>query len=305
MSKIKTINLSTLNSIFDGQKNFQKIENFFGVNTFKEFEESAWSKQEIQFFNSGVLNRELSKKELSGELNRFSFLKELIKREKMGMRLFNSEYKLDLIFCLKRAIEILIEVSINTGLYTSFKSENILKAHSDEKDILVFQLDGMKEWIVGKDKVFTLNPGDVLFIPKGTIHEAKALTPSSHLTLSLQKWQSDSHPDSYYKERLSSFISQNCFHESLDTFTASSQKRFTLNFNEIISINKVGQEREVNTLEKSFSLKSKLHIEIFDLIVENLFISFEELLEKSKLDIPRLKIVLEDLGSNKIISTPF
>lgn len=83
-----------------------------------------------------------------------------------------------------------------------------LEPHYDDHDVLVMQLHGSKRWrlhhevkwprrpmtealprqyIKAAPQELTLTPGDVLYLPRGFVHEAAALETSSlHLTLSLQ-----------------------------------------------------------------------------------------------------------------------
>jgi hypothetical protein len=82
-----------------------------------------------------------------------------------------------------------------------------LEPHYDDHDVLVLQLHGFKQWrihhevkwprrpmlealprefVKAKPLDLTLNPGDVLYLPRGFVHEAAAMESSSlHLTLSV------------------------------------------------------------------------------------------------------------------------
>ncbi len=66
-----------------------------------------------------------------------------------------------------------------------------LAPHRDDHDVLVFQIAGVKEWSVGAPAdgpaAITLEPGDVLYLRRGTEHHARARGdgPSLHLTIGI------------------------------------------------------------------------------------------------------------------------
>lgn len=61
-----------------------------------------------------------------------------------------------------------------------------LAAHRDEHDVIVVQLEGQKAWEIEGLGHVDLTPGDVLYLPRGTRHSARAQQePSLHLTLGL------------------------------------------------------------------------------------------------------------------------
>lgn len=56
------------------------------------------------------------------------------------------------------------------------KSESIGK-HHDDCEVIFWQCIGQTEWTVGENDKYILCPGDCIYIPKGTMHEVKSLSP--------------------------------------------------------------------------------------------------------------------------------
>ena len=93
------------------------------------------------------------------------------------------------------------------NMYCSWPSFQGLNCHYDGHEVLILQVEGMKEWFVGPPILkwptkkgrcgdaqvtpnpylhVTLQPGDVLYIPRGHCHHAVALNePSIHLTVGI------------------------------------------------------------------------------------------------------------------------
>jgi ribosomal protein L16 Arg81 hydroxylase len=93
------------------------------------------------------------------------------------------------------------------NMYCSWPSYQGLNCHYDGHEVLILQVEGMKEWFVGPAMLkwptekgrcgdaqvtpnpylhVTLHPGDVLYIPRGHCHHAVALDePSIHLTVGI------------------------------------------------------------------------------------------------------------------------
>jgi ribosomal protein L16 Arg81 hydroxylase len=89
------------------------------------------------------------------------------------------------------ALEKKLGVRVWVNGYLSIGQHIGLKAHHDEHDALICQVDGQKKWNFphineGKGGHFVLNPGDLLYVPKGVIHAPKIVGKYSlHLTFAL------------------------------------------------------------------------------------------------------------------------
>lgn len=73
--------------------------------------------------------------------------------------------------------------------YITPEGERGLTPHSDPHDAFVIQTFGSKCWQVGSDEpaALTLYPGDVLYMPKGTVHSARASdSASGHVTIGVR-----------------------------------------------------------------------------------------------------------------------
>ena len=108
------------------------------------------------------------------------------------------------------AMQELFGVSVNINVYASSKPERGFALHWDTHDVLVIQIDGHKRWRVFEqtrrfplrrdiepndyppDQIsleMLLEPGDLLYIPRGWWHDAVAIgEPSLHLTVGL-RWR--------------------------------------------------------------------------------------------------------------------
>lgn len=119
---------------------------------------------------------------------------------------------------LTAAIERRLAVAVNVNCYVSFGRHSAFLSHHDGHDVVVLQVHGSKHWRgYGVDIVApikggehssdasaiwedVLNPGDVLYLPRGEIHAAvPEHPPSVHLTFGIKeptgvdfiKWLSD------------------------------------------------------------------------------------------------------------------
>lgn len=57
--------------------------------------------------------------------------------------------------------------------------------HSDPVDVFYWQCVGDVKWTLSyenKEESFVLNPGDVIYVPTGIIHEVKSLTPRASIS---------------------------------------------------------------------------------------------------------------------------
>lgn len=109
---------------------------------------------------------------------------------------------------LCRSIESELFCRANINLYLSNRCSQGLDAHYDDDDVVIIQLIGSKEWtLYGSSEYLPLrdddyvppvspnpyrtilmNTGDVLYLPRGTVHAARTLEDSTsmHITISLR-----------------------------------------------------------------------------------------------------------------------
>lgn len=111
------------------------------------------------------------------------------------------------IAAMNAMIERYLRCDTHTNAYASFNCESAFKAHFDGHDVLILQLQGRKRWWCYGQKVRfplkgqtfstlddlpppqwegVLEPGDMLYIPRGDVHRAMVDGPQSlHLTVTM------------------------------------------------------------------------------------------------------------------------
>jgi hypothetical protein len=102
---------------------------------------------------------------------------------------------------LTAAIERELSCKVWSNAYLSFGAGSALKAHYDPHDVVILQVHGRKRWssygvavpphvaaqIIWED---ILEPGDVLYLPQGEVHEAALESENSvHLTIGLSSYR--------------------------------------------------------------------------------------------------------------------
>lgn len=69
-------------------------------------------------------------------------------------------------------------------LYVNFLYDgNAFPKHKDEVDVVFWQIIGKTKWIV--DKEYILEPGDLIKIPKNTLHEVKPLSARAGISFGI------------------------------------------------------------------------------------------------------------------------
>ena len=109
-------------------------------------------------------------------------------------------------FC--RALEAVFSARVQTNIYMTQAQSQGFRAHYDDHDVLVLQVAGTKEWrfydtpvelpltsqafdpsqvqVGPETERFVLQPGDMLYVPRGLAHDAVATgEPSLHITTGL------------------------------------------------------------------------------------------------------------------------
>jgi hypothetical protein len=85
----------------------------------------------------------------------------------------------------------LLGARISANLYLSPDHAFGFAEHTDDHDVFVIQLDGQKTWTVArgdeaKQQILTINPGDILYIPRDTYHQARTIDYHSvHVTVGI------------------------------------------------------------------------------------------------------------------------
>ena len=113
---------------------------------------------------------------------------------------------------LSRSLEIALRQPVGANAYLTPPSSTGLAPHFDDHDVFVLQLEGEKSWRIYGSRVelplrgghvdidaerlgepdgkYELGPGDLLYIPRGFVHEAVTGQESSlHLTLGLSAYR--------------------------------------------------------------------------------------------------------------------
>jgi ribosomal protein L16 Arg81 hydroxylase len=116
------------------------------------------------------------------------------------------EGELPALFALTRALESELSVRFQANIYCTPSNAQGFHPHYDSHDVIVLQVQGRKRWMLYDTPItlpyrrqefhpddftvgplsaeFTLEAGDVLYIPRGLMHDARSLDETSlHITL--------------------------------------------------------------------------------------------------------------------------
>tara|TARA_R110000868_G_C10554970_1_gene736278 strand:+ start:42 stop:509 length:468 start_codon:yes stop_codon:yes gene_type:complete len=77
-------------------------------------------------------------------------------------------------------------VKLDADIYTSFLQGNTGTNHEDEYDVLLYNLHGETMYLVDKER-FILEPGDLLYIKKGQLHQSITLRPRITFSLGIRE----------------------------------------------------------------------------------------------------------------------
>ena len=119
----------------------------------------------------------------------------------------NIDGQVPAIAAMNAMVERHLRCDTHTNAYASFNRESAFKPHFDGHDVLILQLDGRKRWWCYGQKIRfplkgqtfsspeelpppewegVLEPGDMLYIPRGDVHRAMVEGPNSlHLTVTM------------------------------------------------------------------------------------------------------------------------
>lgn len=139
----------------------------------------------------------------------FAASKEVLKAFKDGYtaQFYQPQRFSDGLYCINAGFEHLFGTLAGASAYLTPSSSQGLAPHYDDVEVFIFQTEGTKRWRlwlnnlplpdtcshdIPRDRLpplyaeFVLRPGDILYMPRGTIHEADALDDfSTHVTISV------------------------------------------------------------------------------------------------------------------------
>ena len=129
----------------------------------------------IKAYNKDVISWEEILENFNDSINN----QELIKFKDFG---FYVSHRADRIKRLKPVMENL--KCKYAHLYFSVMSKaKTFGAHKDNLDVWFWQCQGKTKWKV-KRKEYILKPGDLIFVPKGIVHNVTSLTPRAGISMS-------------------------------------------------------------------------------------------------------------------------
>ena len=76
-----------------------------------------------------------------------------------------------------------------TQLYLSMSSKSQgFGKHNDTTDVWFWQFIGQTTWTVydTEEVIYTLSPGDMIYVPKGMYHDVKPLSPRAGLSFGIK-----------------------------------------------------------------------------------------------------------------------
>lgn len=107
--------------------------------------------------------------------------------DKLGFVFFEAE-KINHVNRLKYDIETHYNRECSAHCYMSLLSESAtFGRHNDESDVFFWQILGRSKWYVEDQKVceYELYPNDLIYIPRGVVHEVNPLEPRVGISFGL------------------------------------------------------------------------------------------------------------------------
>ncbi|GAB6021278.1 hypothetical protein CHUAL_003897 [Chamberlinius hualienensis] len=130
----------------------------------------------------------------------------LLDVDKATMQIHQPQRFQDGLWCLQEKLESYFGCLVGSNVYITPPNAQGLPPHHDDVEVFILQLEGEKRWRLYQPKTelaldysgdfkteeigepmmdFVLKPGDLLYFPRGTIHQAETSTTlSSHITIS-------------------------------------------------------------------------------------------------------------------------
>jgi mannose-6-phosphate isomerase-like protein (cupin superfamily) len=135
-------------------------------------------KQNIEVIKKFELNVP-SWKEVIDNLNSSIQKGDLIKSNDRGFFVSHKAYEISKVDIIRKKLN-----AKGAHLYVNFLYDgNAFPKHKDEVDVVFWQIIGQTKWIV--DKEYTLEPGDLIKIPKNTLHEVKPLSARAGISFGI------------------------------------------------------------------------------------------------------------------------
>ena len=104
---------------------------------------------------------------------------DLIKSNNRGFFVSHKAYEIDKVDKIRKKLN-----AKGTHLYINFLFDgDAFPKHQDDVDVIFWQMIGKTKWIV--DKEYILEPGDLIKIPKNTLHKVEPITARAGISFGL------------------------------------------------------------------------------------------------------------------------
>ncbi|NP_001086856.1 ribosomal oxygenase 2 L homeolog [Xenopus laevis] len=186
----------------------------------------------------------------------------------------------DALWHIMEKLECFFGALVGSNVYITPQDSQGLPAHYDDVEVFILQLEGEKRWrlynpvvplardysVVPEDQIgspthdFVLKPGDLLYFPRGVIHQAQALPGSSHSThVTISTYQNNSWSD-YLQDLLPGIL--------FDAAKANIDLRRGIPRQQILSLDTPGVIQQISSLLNTVAkgLESHRHIRSFEIL---------------------------------------
>lgn len=91
-------------------------------------------------------------------------------------------------FKILKVQNVLEDLKLNSAhLYFNITSQSqTLGKHDDPVDVWFWQVKGKSRWVIEDTQEYTLEKGDLIYIPKGTFHSVTPLGPRAGISMSYE-----------------------------------------------------------------------------------------------------------------------
>ena len=239
---IATTIKSNQTTYFKGKK---RIDNLFNLTDLEDILEQPGIFENIRFNKDGrdINAYDTLDRQNNGHIHIPSFLLHLHKGETCIVH--KTEHRSNKIRQLCVELTAITKTPISCNIYLTPANQKAFPPHTDPHDVLVVQIAGKKEWnIEDRPKILhrrTMKSGDVLYIPKNTLHNAVSCESSEaysmHLTFVIRKVYSEDLMAKYMTMSLDKDIEnetdlsvQNLFNNKTSGYIENKIKRRGQNF---------------------------------------------------------------------------